>query len=92
LPPESPLDDGTVKQPFVGPHLKTFRLVGTIPPELWNRLGTKLITKLRSGSNLSLGIDFSVNVNSELARSMESELRQALEDLGLASQIRIEEN
>src|SRR6185295_3646759 len=47
LPSESPLDVGTV-EPIVGPQIKTFRLVGTIPPEQWNRLGTKLITKLRS--------------------------------------------
>jgi len=85
---ESQLDEGAIK-PMV-PQVKTFRLVGTIPPELWNRLGTKLITKLRSGSNLSLGIEFSVNVSSDLARSMESELRQALEDLGLGPQIRLE--
>ncbi|HYV05281.1 MAG TPA: hypothetical protein VFB82_11875 [Blastocatellia bacterium] len=90
LPSESPLDVGTV-EPIVGPQIKTFRLVGTIPPEQWNRLGTKLITKLRSGTNLSLGIEFSVNVDSDLARAMDSELRQALEDLGLSSQIRIEE-
>ena len=27
----------------------TLRLTGTVPPEVWNRLGTKMLPKLRSG-------------------------------------------
>ena len=33
----------------------TLRLVGHVPPELWNRLGTKLLPKLRSGEHLRGG-------------------------------------
>ena len=28
------------------------RLTGAVPPEMWNRLGTKLIPKLKQGANL----------------------------------------
>jgi len=68
----------------------TLRLVGSIPPEIWNRLGTKLIPKLRSGSDLKLGVEFSVTVDERNALNFENELRQALDDLGVGGQIRIE--
>jgi hypothetical protein len=50
----------------------------------------KLLAKLRTGENLKVGVDFSVTVKGEMAHSMEAELRQALEDLGLQYSIRIE--
>jgi len=76
--------------PSPGIQTRTLRLVGTVPPEIWNRLGTKIIPKLKSGSDLKIGVDFSVTVNSESARSIESDLRQILEDLGLKDKIKIE--
>ena len=66
------------------------RLTGTVPPEVWNRLGTKLIPKLRSGDDLSVGVDFSVSIESPQAENLEAELRQVLADLGLSDQVRIE--
>jgi hypothetical protein len=66
-------------------------LVGTVPPEIWNRLGTKIIPKLKSGTDLKIGVDFSVTVSAESARSVESDLRQILEDLGLKGKIKIEQ-
>ena len=60
------------------------------PPEVWNRLGTKILPKLRSGDDLSVGIEFSVSVDSAFGKNMESELRQILDDLGLAGSVRIE--
>ena len=78
------------KEPGRGIQTKTLRLVGMVPPEIWNRLGTKIIPKLKSGSDLKIGVDFSVAVSAESARSLESDLRQILEDLGLAGKIKIE--
>jgi hypothetical protein len=78
------------KEPTPGIQTRTLRLVGTVPPETWNRLGTKIIPKLKSGADLKIGVDFSVTINAESARSIESEIRQILEDLGLGSKIRIE--
>ena len=69
---------------------KTLRLVGTIPPELWNRLGTRIIPKLRSGADLTIGVDFSVTIPAESVQNTETDLRQALEDLGLKDNIKIE--
>jgi len=68
----------------------TLRLVGTVPPEVWNRLGTKILPKLRSGSDLKVGVDFSVTVSSANAGILAAELRQALRELGLEDAVRVE--
>jgi hypothetical protein len=72
-----------------GVQTKTIRLVGAVPPEMWNRLGTKVLPKLRSGSDLRVGVDFSVTVNRDVAGSLTSDLRQILDDLGLADKVQI---
>jgi len=69
---------------------KTLCLSGNIPPEIWNRLGTKLIPKLRAGSEIKIGVNFSVIVDAENIKNFESDLRQILQDLGLGERIRIE--
>ena len=68
----------------------TLRLVGTVPPEVWNRLGTRVLPKLRSGDELRIGIDFSVSVGSLFSQNLETELNQILDDLGLADRLRVE--
>ncbi len=91
--PEEPI--GPITEPPQTPEpedtTRNFQLSGQIPPELWNRLGTKILPKLRSGSDLKVGINFSVTVTSDMAKNLESELRQILDDLGLADKVRIDE-
>jgi hypothetical protein len=48
------------------------------------------LPKLRSGSDLKVGIDFSVTVDGRLATSFETDIRQILEDLGLTGRVRID--
>jgi hypothetical protein len=64
--------------------------VGTVPPEVWNRLGTKILPKLRSGSELRIGLEFAVTVKAENAGALAAELRQILQELGLGEAVRIE--
>jgi len=71
---------------------RTLRLAGSVPPELWNRLGTKILPKLRSGSGLRIGIECAVSVNADAARTLAAELRQVLHELGLAEAVRVEES
>jgi hypothetical protein len=66
------------------------RITGTIPSELWNRLGTKIIPKLKAGTDLSVGVEFTVNVDGANARSLTSELLQALAELGLGDRVKVE--
>ena len=68
----------------------TLRLKGTVPPEVWNRLGTRILPKLRSGDDLSVGVEFSVSVDAGMAQGFQLELRQALSDLGLQEQVSVE--
>ncbi len=78
------------QEPSLVAQTQTIRLVGTVPPEQWNRLGSKVLTKLRSGSDLKVGVDFSVTVSRDMAGSLTSDLRQILDDLGLADKVRID--
>ena len=65
-------------------------ITGTVPSEVWNRLGTKILPKLRSLDDLNVGIEFSVSVSSVVAQKTEMELRQILDDLGLGDRVRVE--
>lgn len=71
--------------------VRQLRLFGDIPPETWNRLGTKLVPKLRSGTDLKVGVEFRVTVANAAAKALVIELKQILNDLGIADKVRIEE-
>jgi hypothetical protein len=88
--PEPPSGPEPEPEPVSGPSLKTYRIIGDVPPEVWNRFGTKVLPKLRSGSELKIGIDFSVSMEAGIAKSFETELKQILDDLGLSDRIKIE--
>ncbi|HEY2955867.1 MAG TPA: DUF499 domain-containing protein [Candidatus Eisenbacteria bacterium] len=88
LPPEP--GPTSVPEPAPGAATKTLRLVGAIPPELWNRLGTRILPKLRSGSDLKVSLEFCVTVRAESAVGLAADLRQILQELGLANSVRVE--
>jgi hypothetical protein len=77
-------------EPPLGAIQKTFHISGNVPPEIWNRLGTKVLPKLRSGSDLKIGIDFSVTIGKQLEKSFKNDVMQILEDLGLAKNVHID--
>ena len=70
----------------------TLRLSGSVPPEAWNRFGTRVLPKLRSGDDLSMKVECSVRVQAMVAGSMETDLQQILEDLGLGGHVRVEKS
>jgi thiamine monophosphate kinase len=61
-----------------------------VPLEVWNRLGTKILPKLRSGSDLKIGLEFSVSVQADAADGLATELRQILQELGLGDAVKVE--
>lgn len=74
----------------VPPQQKTnLRISGAVPSETWNRMGTSLITKLRTKEDLHLNIDITVSVDPMESAYFESELRQTLDDLGLSDQVHV---
>lgn len=88
-PPPQP-EPQPESEPKPGVKTKTFCIVGKVTPEIWNRFGTKILPKLRAGTDLQVGINFSVTVENAVAKTFESDIRQILDDLGLADRIRIE--
>jgi len=88
---------GESPEPDAGPtptpqaRTTTLRLVGAVPAELWNRLGTRLLPKLRAGTDLRVGVDITVRVDHGLVKSVSADLRQILEDLGLAGTVQLTE-
>lgn len=84
-----PIGGPSVPAPIPDQTTRTIRLSGEVSPEVWNRLGTKVIPKLRSGTDLRVTVGFSVTVNSDLAESLAAELRQILQELGLGEKVRV---
>ena len=72
-----------------GESKTTLRLAGAVPPEVWNRLGTKVLPKLHAGDDLRVGVEFSVKVDAQFAESLEAELRRVLTELAVADQVQI---
>jgi hypothetical protein len=77
-------------EPAIGAATKTLRLVGSVPPEVWNRLGTKILPKLRSGADLRIGLEFTVTVKADTAVNLVAELQLILQELGLGEAVRVE--
>ena len=72
------------------PATRTLQVRGQIPLEVWNRLGTRILRKLRAGTHLRIAIDFSIAVPKEQAANLEKDLRQSLDDLGLGGNVRVD--
>ena len=88
--PERPPDSPSIPPVTRAGQKTTLRLRGTVPPEVWNRLGTRILPKLRSGDDLNVGIEFSVSVEASLSQGIQVELQQVLVDLGLQEQVSVE--
>jgi len=57
---------------------------------MWNRLGQKLIPKLRSGKDLKVQVGFTLTVSAEASSNLVAELKQILNDLGISDQVKID--
>ena len=97
-PPRQPsTPSGSVAEPEPVPAYSTtvddsraiLQILGTIPVVVWNRLGIRILPKLRRLDDLRVGIELSATVNPERVRSLEAELMQALRDLDLEGGVRI---
>ena len=84
VPPTKPTSEPA------GPQQATLRVSGNIPPEVWNKLGISLLSKLRSGDSLDVHVDFTMRLRTALADTRASELKQALRDLGIGERLRVE--
>jgi len=69
--------------------IRVLHVAGAIPPEVWNRLGMKIMPKLRSGSDLKIALEISVAVSTDLATALTHELRQILQELGISETLKV---
>jgi hypothetical protein len=89
-PPEPP-PEPPEPQPEPTSPPKHLRLIGTIPPESWNRFGTKVIPKLRVGDGLEVGIDLRLPLAADQASHLKTDLQQILQELGLTDRVEVRE-
>ena len=89
-PPDPPLQPDS-EEPPPATRSTTVRLVGNVPSESWNRIGTTLVTTMRSrGKALQARIELTATVRGAEAEAVESDLRRQLQDLKLDDALRLE--
>jgi hypothetical protein len=86
---QTPTSESEAKAP-PQPSSRTFRISGNVPPEIWNRLGTKVIPKLRTGADLRITVEFAVTVDQSQSESFRADLQQILQDLGLSGTVTVD--
>ncbi len=79
-PPPAPPEPGRV----------VVRVSGTVPVEVWNRIGTRVIPKLRGLRDLRAQAVFEGELDADTWKVLEVELRTVVEDLGLSGTLRVE--
>ncbi|MGH7122613.1 MAG: DUF499 domain-containing protein, partial [Acetobacteraceae bacterium] len=62
-----------------------------VPAEQWNRLGMRLLPRLRSGSDLRLDLSLAVTMPADSAQAAAEELRAVLAELGISASVQLEE-
>jgi hypothetical protein len=87
---EEPPRPSPTESVAVGAGTTRIVLSGAIPPELWNKVGIRLIPKLRSNAQPTLEVNFALELDSAQARNLISEIKQALADLDLTEKIKIQ--
>lgn len=72
------------------PTQTTIRVSGVVPSEVWNRIGITVLPKLKSADAVTLSINLAGVVQSGQFEALESQLKQAIDDLGLGETVRVE--
>lgn len=87
---EPATDTGTDKEPEPSaPATTPVRVAGQLTPELWNRLGTKILPKLRTQAGFTIEVTMSATVDSTAVKDLKMDLRQIIADLGLEGSLEV---
>ena len=78
LPEPLPPDDGGAEASTI------ISIAGTVPPEQWNRLGTRLIPKMRAAGTVTATISLEIEVDRAKSAAVSTELRQIIDEIGLS--------
>ena len=79
-------------EPSASTERRRIRLTGVVPPEMWNRLGTRVVARLRSASDVQIRVEAAASADEADARRLEQDLRTALSELGLEEGWELEES
>lgn len=90
LKPPKPEAPGIAAQPVPPDALRTIRLSGEIPSDIWNKVGIKLIPKLKKSLNLCISVDMTAEVPACNAESLLADLQQDIRELGLENRMKFE--
>ena len=66
------------------------RVTGTIPPETWNRFGSRVLPRLRAGDDLRVHVALEVSADAARAGIIETEVKQAVDELMLNDRLQVE--
>ncbi len=83
LPSSHPADT----ESSAGPEV--IELTGRIPPGQWNRVGTRLLARLHSAGRVRVDASISVEVSGDATSELIEDLRQTLDELGLADSVEV---
>jgi len=86
--PSTAAEPAAAPAAVAGPAI--LRLVGDVPFESWNRIGTKLLSKLKAAGTLSVSLDAKVSLDARQAEALRKELKAALQELGLEDRLRMD--
>ena len=67
-------------------------IVGEVPPEMWNRIGTKILPKVKQSAELKIRVGISLELKQGEAISLKKELEQILSEMGLNEKVTININ
>ena len=84
--PEAPRPDGG----GIGSHA-IISVAGSIPPEQWNRLGTRLLPKMRAAGTVTATIRLEIEIDRTKASALSTELGQIVEEVGLSATVHVEQ-
>ncbi len=97
--PAAPAPGAPIPTPLAAAHVQAaeadrparkLSLEAAVPSEQWNRLGTRVLPRLRAGSGLRIGLSLEVTLPGDSVEAMVEELRQVLEELGISSSVQLE--
>lgn len=75
-----------------GEELVRLLVSGSVPWELWNKLGRSLIPRLRMGKGMTMEVKASFEISSAEREHVRKEILRALGELGLAEQWTVEDD
>ena len=86
VPPEEPRGPA---EPPTSDQLAVVSATGNIPAEQWNRLGTRLIPKMRAAGTVTATIRLEAEMDPTRAAALAIELRQIIDEIGLSGSVLI---